>query len=343
MRARERIAGSVLAASLLGAQAAGAQRLDDRRIAALERALQAEGEAVVALADGPRRGDFPLAWHHDLFKAQSGVFVPFIAGITQPDPPLASVLLYVRVAPEMDPGSAAGGAAVPAFEEIYPLDVAGPPGRLIRLVRGFAVPPGEYAVTLVARERDRDAVSRPPRASILHAALSVPDFSIGGLTTSTVIVGDRLTRLAAPADPVERPYAMGDREIQPAADRIFAPEDELVVAFLVYNPALTADAQFDVQVEYHFLKQGSGGRQGAGPDLPAARAGEMYVNHTEPQRFTPDVLGPGVGPAAGQPILAGQGVPLSDFDPGDYRLVIRVADLVSGRVIDREITFTVQR
>lgn len=342
MRAREPFAGSVLAASLLAAQAAMAQPLDDRRIAELERALQQEGETVVALADGPGRADFPLAWHHDLFKAQSGVFVPFIAGITQPEPPLASVLLYLRVVPEADPASPARGAA--AFEEIYPVEVAGPAGGLTRLARGFAVPPGDYDVTLVARERDREAAAgRPPRASILRAPLSVPDFTLAGLTTSTVIVGDRLTPLAAPADPLERPYVIAGREIQPAADRTFAPDDELVVAFLVYNPAVTPDEHFDIEVEYHFLRQDGGGRQGADPDLPAARPGETYVNHTEPQRFTPHVLGPGVGPAAGQPILAGQGVPLSGFDQGDYRLVIRVTDLVSGRVIDREITFTVQR
>ena len=29
------------------------------------------------------------------------------------------------------------------------------------------------------------------------------------------------------------------------------------------------------------------------------------------------------------------------FEPGDYRLAIRVTDLISGRVVTRDVTFTV--
>ena len=40
--------------------------------------------------------------------------------------------------------------------------------------------------------------------------------------------------------------------------------------------------------------------------------------------------------------MAGQGVPLAGFQEGEYRLAIKVTDLVSGRSISREVTFTVR-
>jgi hypothetical protein len=40
--------------------------------------------------------------------------------------------------------------------------------------------------------------------------------------------------------------------------------------------------------------------------------------------------------------MAGQGVPLAGFREGEYRLAIRVTDLVSGRSIERHVTFSVQ-
>ena len=40
--------------------------------------------------------------------------------------------------------------------------------------------------------------------------------------------------------------------------------------------------------------------------------------------------------------MAGQGVPLSGFTVGDYRLSITVTDLVSGQSIERQIDFRVR-
>ena len=73
----------------------------------------------------------------------------------------------------------------------------------------------------------------------------------------------------------------------------------------------------------------------------AALAGERYFNRTEPQRFNPAILGPTFDPVAGQPVLAGQGVPLAGFPGGEYRLSIRVTDRVAGRSLERHVTFTV--
>ena len=69
--------------------------------------------------------------------------------------------------------------------------------------------------------------------------------------------------------------------------------------------------------------------------------GERYVTRTDPQRFNPGVLGPRVDPAAGHPLKAGQGIPLSSFAEGEYRLGITVTDLLSRKTLSRDVTFTV--
>jgi hypothetical protein len=348
-----------LAAAAVGEALVSGQTHDRSQVDRIDEALRREGEAVVALAEAPPgdradASDFVLAWHNDYLKAQAGTFVPFVIDIGARDP-TAAALVYVRVARRSSPGepregrrSASGHEESFPFDEIYPIDFAAPAGRAARLVRGFAIAPGQYDVTVAVRERERAGTrGRRRMTGVLRRPLSVPDFSRQELATSTVMLADELTVLDAPIGPAEltrRPYVIGLRDIRPAADAVFRRSEELIVVFLVYNPALTPDKQFDLEVEYHFFRKsgsGAGGQEGQPARRPAVRPGEAYFNRTEPQRFSPLVLGPEFDPASGQPVMAGQGIPLAAFPEGDYRLAITVKDLVSGRSLERELTFTV--
>ena len=182
---------------------------------------------------------------------------------------------------------------------------------------------------------------------MLRQTLEVPDFSSAELTTSTVMLADALTvlpGLPGEHELSERPYVIGNREVQPATDALFRPSEELIVVFLVYNPAVTPANHFDLEVEYHFFRKNRAGEEGPGPAAPAgvaALAGERYFNRTEPQRFNPAILGPTFDPAAGQPVLAGQGVPLAGFRGGRIRLVRQGHGPGGGRSLERHVTFTV--
>jgi hypothetical protein len=136
---------------------------------------------------------------------------------------------------------------------------------------------------------------------------------------------------------------IGQQEVHLAAAREFRRDRELIVVFLIYNPAV-ADKQFDVQVEYHLFRRVAGRAAedaAVSRDHPPARAGEQYVTRTNPQRFTPSLMGAHFDPAAGDPMLAGQGILLSSFQEGEYRLGITVTDLLSRRTLSKDVTFTV--
>jgi hypothetical protein len=97
-----------------------------------------------------------------------------------------------------------------------------------------------------------------------------------------------------------------------------------------------------LKVEYHFFRKASAAADVDASALhPPARAGETYFNHTDPQRFNPALMGTAFDPARGEPVMAGQVVPLNGFQEGEYRLAVQVIDLLSGQSISRDVFFKV--
>ena len=87
-------------------------------------------------------------------------------------------------------------------EEVYPIDLRRGAARSHSHHSGVAVRAGEYDLVVVARERvDPAHPDAPCRAGTLLKRLTLPDFAHPDLTTSSVILADRLTVLpAAPVD-----------------------------------------------------------------------------------------------------------------------------------------------
>ena len=330
----------------------------------LEQTQREEGEAILALADlamagKPLPADFALRWQNDFVKAQRGTFVPFTLTVGAPGITRRTALVYVRAtkrSPKLDAGDRKRPERPPARDEtaypvdaIFPVELIEVSGQASRVSRGFSVPPGEYDVYVVMRERvDPTAPRTRPKASVLRQPLTVPDFRTNELTTSSVIVADRMEVLAEPVSAdrlAERPYVIGRNEITPAVDRRFGQDEELIVVFLVYNPMVTPERQFDVRVEYHFYRKvevGAAVAVGTTPGAhPPARAGERYFNRTDPQHFNPALMGAAFDPGTGDPVMAGQVVPLAGFEVGEYRLDVQVIDLLSGKSVSRDVLFTV--
>ena len=328
----------------------GNRQLPDR----LDETSRREGAALVGLVDAAMSGraasDFAIGWRNDFFKAQTGTFVPFTVTVDRSQVPASGALMYVRATRRDQEGPAQGRApqARYPFELIFPVNLAALSGAQARITRGFAVPPGEYDVYVALRERAPDPFVPEPRlkAAVLKQPLSVPDFWAGDLATSSVILADRIDAVPAPLEPdevLERPYVIGDNEIHPAAESSFRKDRELIVVFLIYNPTVSAAKEFDIQVDYHLFRtvpQGTAPEADApAGDHPAARPGERYVTRTDAQRFTPSLMRAPFDP--GHPMMAGQGILLSSFQEGEYRLGITVTDLLSRRTLSRDVTFRV--
>jgi hypothetical protein len=353
---RTAVAASLLVCTLVAAHAAPAQTKSDRRLQErFDEARRKEGETLVGLADAAMNGrsvsDFAIQWRNDFLKAQTGTFVPFTLTVDRASLTAPSLLMYVRAARRDTPSPARGrgGMVRYPFDIIFPIDLSGPPGQILRITRGFAVPAGEYDVYVALRERAADPLGAEPRlkAAVLKQPLSVPDFWAGELNASTVMLADRIDTLPAAItgdEVLERPYVIGQNEVHPAAGSAFRKDRELIVVFLIYNPSVTPEKNFDVQVDYHlFLRVPAGAAEetAAVAGQPPARAGERYVTRTNPQRFTAPEMGSKFDPTAGHPMLAGQGILLSSFQDGEYRLGITVTDLVSRKTLFRDVTFTV--
>ncbi len=323
-----------------------------------------EGETILAMADAAMEGrsvpsDFTVRWQNEYLKAQRGTFVPFTLAIDAATFSQPSALVYLRAFRKGTPVAQRRERAFPTrptrdnrepapaveypVEVMFPADLKLEPGQIARISRGFTLAAGSYELIVVVRERAGMDKRTTPKACVVRQSLVVPDFSTPAFTTSSVIVADRVDSLPEAPEPdqlAERPYVIGHNEVTPAADRVFRKTEELIVLFLIYHPTVTTERKFDLQVEYHFFRRGGAG-PARGGDHPPALPGERYFNHTDPQRFTPAVLGEQFDPSAGQPVLAGQGVPLAGFQEGEYRLAILITDHLAGTSLSRDVFFTV--
>jgi hypothetical protein len=316
----------------------------------LDETRRREGEALLDLTDeamaGRAASDFAIAWSNDFFKAQTGTFVPFTVTIDRSALTAADALMYVR-ATRRNALPAPGPVRYP-FDIVFPVALSAPPGQPLRITRGFAVAPGDYDVYVALRERAADpgAAARRLKSAVLKQPLTVPDFWTRALATSTVMLADRIDRISAPVDGddlLERPYVIGTNEVHRSFGQTFRQDRELIVVFLIYNPAVLPDKRFDIEVDYHLFRKNAQAPNTAPAgegDHPPLQPGESYVTHTAPQRFTPAMMSPDFDPTSG-PILAGQGILLSSFQAGEYRLGITVTDLTSRTSLSRDVTFTV--
>jgi hypothetical protein len=342
----------------MGMSAPAAQTGGDRReprADKVEEANRKEGEALLNLADAamtgrPAPSDFAIGWRNDFLKAQPGTFVPFTVTVERARLSAPSALMYVRAARRDKPAKAKAEAARFAFDAIFPVELSAAPGEPIRITRGFAVPPGPYDVYVALRERPADPLAvdvTSLRSAVLKQPLTVPDFWTAELATSTVMLADRIDTIPAALDPddlLERPYVIGQNDVHVVPGSAFKRDRELIVVFLIYNPMVSEDRNFDVQVDYHLFRATPGAAaepKAAGTDRPTARSGEQYVSRTNPQRFNRASVAGRIDPAAGQPLLAGQGILLSSFQEGEYRIGITVTDLLSRKTLSRDVTFTV--
>jgi hypothetical protein len=302
-------------------------------------------EGAVTAAEGAPA----IAWRYDTLKAQEGkIYVPFALEFPADSVPGGSTALYLRLTPkgatappptpkeedkDKDKDQAKDQKSPYPFEDVHfaqPVPAEQSKGQM-KVMRAFAVPAGEYDVyvAMMPHTQDSQKKNAPARVVVFKQPVSVPDYWSNELTTSSIIIADKVEGLSAPlaADQQrERPYVLGQTEIVPAVDSEFKKNEELTIIFQVYNPTLE-NKKPDVTIEYTFFrKEGDG---------------EKPFNKMAPQQFNPQTLPPQFDPEAGFQLAAGWSVPLQSFPEGSYRLEIKVTDNRTKKAITRDVGFTV--
>lgn len=329
-----------------------AQKKDDKKDSKQSEAQKRDLPEIVKIMDAAATGqlpnDFGLAWARaDFLKAANNLeYVPFTVTYDATKVSTPSVAFYWRVVAQ-NPGASATltlpakndkdkdkdkkAPSKYAYENLTYITPSG--GAQARLSRPFTVTAGAYDVYVMMREQSSGAKNAPaPKVSVIKQTVTVPDLWTQDLTTSSVIAAQHIEPLSAPLSPneqLERPYAaLGSMEITPSLDSKFTTKDELSIFFLIYNAKTDAMNKPDVSVEYNFYSK-------------PATGDEKFFNKTAVQSLNASTLPKEFDMSLGHQLSTGQGVQLTSFPAGNYRLEIKVTDKLSGKSITRDVNFSV--
>jgi hypothetical protein len=336
---RRRVIALAVAATFatVASTAYAEQRGDQKNQPKRSKQEQQEIAQLVKLVDGvmagePAPADIKLSLTPYFLKSQEQrTFVPFVLDVA--GAPATDASLYVRVVnPSAQPDPKTKKIEYP-WDDIHFLTAAQVNAAQGKLHRVLMAPPGTYDVYIGMKERlpekgaPRDAVAK---VGVLKTQITIPDFWSGELTTSSVIVADKvnvLTALPSPEEARERPFVFGAQELIPAGDMNFGKDEQLATFFQVYNAALDEAGKPNLVLEYNFHRKEGGA--------------EKFFNKTAPQNVNASMLPPTFDPAK-FPVPGGIEVPLKSFPEGEYRLEIKVTDKVNGKVVTRDVNFTVK-
>lgn len=229
----------------------------------------------------------------------------------------------------------------PVAQNVYYLD-AGKATGVLSVARGMSLPPGEYDVLVMVRERswnpdpkkNQGKKTEPLKAGVVRQSLKVPNYWEEGLTTSSIVLADKVEPFTSELTSevqIRRPFVFGKEEWVPAPDSKFAQSESLSFYFQIYNPTLGADKRPDVTIDYAFYVK---------PAAEGAAAKEQYFNKTETVVFNPTTL-PAAFDGTVHSLPGAQQVPLASFAPGEYRLEITITDKLGKKTVKRNLTFTV--
>ncbi|MFO7692524.1 MAG: hypothetical protein R6V57_05520 [Vicinamibacterales bacterium] len=330
------------------------QKVDKKTEKAQQFDLQSVVSAMNAAMEGETLADFTMTFRNDALKAQEGkTYVPFTITFDQAQAPAGKALtMFTRVvnkalvaaAPPADAKKGKGDKSKNLHPEYVYQDASfinlTPPASATepyQISRAFAVPAGEYDVYVALIERlpvdAKDREKTRVKAGVMKQTITVPNYWSDELTTSTIIVADKVEPLSAPLtqrEQIEHPYTLGSTQIVPSLTNTFSKKHEISVVFLIYNPVLGADKKPDVSVDYSFYQK-----------VASETTGEKFFNKTNPQVFSAKTLPPQFDPAMGHQLVAGQSLPLGSFAEGEWRLEIKVTDKLSGKSITHNVKFVV--
>lgn len=264
------------------------------------------GAMANAVNGKPVSNDLGLTWvRSDALQAQAETNIVAF-GITI-DPAKAgsgNLLMAWRVLPveeNADP-KAKKKPAQPIFENLSPVTIA--PGQTgpVFVARLFPAPAGKIEVLVGAKE-----VGGKSNASLIREVITVPSLAGGDFMLSNVYVFRPRKYETKLATVMENPYGTTEEETLPIADPKLKKDERLRLSGFVFN------STGPVTCEYVMFKDGG----------------------SEPfKKYAPADIDP---KRSGIP----DGLPLTEFEPGKYRLEIKVTDKGTGKAVTQNVNFEV--
>ena len=256
-----------------------------------------------AVQGKPVTNDLAITWlRSDGLQAQGASnIVAFAVSIDPAKAPSGKVFLAWRVMPA---DADPKKKVAPIYENFSTVDVTG--GAASFVGRLFLAPSGKFDVYVGGHELVADKGSKAP-ASVLKQSVEVPALTGGDFMVSSLYIF-RSKKYDAPlADIMEHPYGTPEEENIPLVNPTLSKTEPLRVNGMLFN------ATGRVTVEYLAFKDGA--------TEPAKKWAPAEIDPT--RQGIPDR------------------VPLTDFEPGKYRLDIKLTDKGSGKTLNPSVSFTV--
>jgi hypothetical protein len=330
-----RLAASLTVLLFVAGASSVVQAQDKKKERKLTKHEKKDAKELLKLADaGTDLSELPVIWEqHHFVKAQDGkTFIAFtlLADVQAMSAP--GLTLYVRAISKTAAVAADEGKKGKknkndeyAWDDIQFLDVAADG----RFSRSLSLAPGEYDLLVGVKEKSTGKKGEVKKATLLKQEISVPDFTQPVLQTSSIILAANIE----PAQPLDmeaqraNPYTFAGMKVTPSIDGLFKKTSELMLVFWIYGVSPTSLEKPDILVEYSFNRK--------------TDEGEKFFNKTAPQMLNGNSYPPEFNLAVGHLVTGSLSIPLTSFEPGDYRLEIKVSDKVSNKSITENLTFNV--
>ena len=305
------------------------------------------------------QGEVPIKWESNHFvKGQTDTYIPFTLVLDRASV-ASGAAIWIRVvnveqaaafatAVTTPPAKPQGNKPAAPVRTTFAWDN----GSFVdvpesgKLSRAIQLRPGQYVAYIAVKEKSAapagnqgnnrnnnrnapaPAAAAPGKVGLLRHEITVPDFGVADLTTSSVILARSVEQVTAPpTDQESNPYVFGPMRIVPSPDGKFSKSAELSVIFWIYGAQAAATGKPDVTIEYNFHQK--------------LAEGEKYFNKTAPQQLNATTLPPEFNVAAGHQLPGSLVVPLASFPAADYRLEIKITDKTSGKSVTQNVNFSV--
>ena len=295
---------------------------------------------VDAVSSGkqPAPADVKLTMHNFFLLSGGDVYIPFTLDLN-PAFSQFPVGMYVRAVAKTPAAAPSGpnkgkrvGGGAPASSEGGPAyafeDIAFYPDKSDQVNRALELPPGDYDLYIAMSERpSKDKKAPAPKTTVLLEKLTVPNLT-SGLAVSSIILAKSLEPSGVQLNgqqQLEQPYTISGFKITPTFNNSFPKSGELLWVFYIYNEGAAANGKPDLTVDYNFFR--------AGEDKPFVNMPSSAYNAT--------TLPPEFNLTAGHTVFVGQGVPLTTFNPGEYKVEMKITDKTNSQALTRSVNFTV--